>query len=87
MAPRHRSRERAGAGRASRASGVHCSLPEPGAYLSGLTPLRAAVDPPEAAKSVTFFVDGRQVCEVVAPPFECQWEAGSTCARIRCAWS
>jgi VWFA-related protein len=51
--------------------------PEPGAYLSGLTALRAAVDPPEAAKSATFFVDGRQVCEVVAPPFACQWEAGS----------
>ena len=51
--------------------------PEADAYLSGLTALRASVDPPDAAKSVTFFVDGRQVCEVAAPPFECQWEAGS----------
>jgi Ca-activated chloride channel homolog len=56
---------------------VSIAAPDPGAYLSGLTPLRGAIDPPEAAKSVTFFVDGRQVCEVAAPPFECQWEAGS----------
>ena len=51
--------------------------PEADAYLSGLTSLRASVDPPDAVKGVTFFVDGRQVCEVAAPPFECQWEAGS----------
>ncbi len=51
--------------------------PEADAYLSGLTSLRASVDPPDAVKIVTFFVDGRQVCEIAAPPFECQWEAGS----------
>ena len=42
---------------------VSIATPEADAYLSGLTPLRAAVDPPEVATSVTFFVDGRQVCE------------------------
>jgi VWFA-related protein len=29
---------------------------------------------------VTFFVDGRQVCALTAPPFECDWDAGSTIA-------
>ena len=56
---------------------VSIATPEADAYLSGLTPLRAAVDPPEAATSVTFFVDGRQVCQVSSVPFECQWDAGS----------
>lgn len=56
---------------------VSIAAPEADAYLSGLTALRAAVDPPQAARGVTFFVDGRQVCEVSAPPFECQWDAGS----------
>ncbi len=56
---------------------VSIATPEADAYLSGLTPLRAAVDPPEAATSVTFFVDGRQVCQIFSVPFECQWDAGS----------
>ena len=30
-----------------------------------------------AATSVVFFVDGRQVCAVSQPPFECEWDAGS----------
>ena len=50
--------------------------PEPGAVVNGETTLTAGVDPPAAATSVVFFVDGRQTCEVVAPPFECQWDAG-----------
>jgi len=45
-------------------------------YVSGVTPLRARVEPQEAAASVTFFVDGRQVCALTAPPFECDWDAG-----------
>ena len=56
---------------------VSIAAPETDAYLSGLTLLRAVVDPPQAAIGVTFFVDGRQVCDVSAPPFECQWDAGS----------
>jgi VWFA-related protein len=45
-------------------------------YLSGPITLRASLDPPEAASAVIFFVDGRQVCVVPAPPFECAWDAG-----------
>jgi len=45
-------------------------------YVSGPTLLRARVDPQEAAASVTFFVDGRQVCALTHPPFECDWNAG-----------
>ena len=26
---------------------------------------------------MTFFVDGRQVCALTAPPFECEWDAGA----------
>ena len=36
---------------------VDIVAPEADAYLSGLTLLRASVDPPDAVKSVTFFVD------------------------------
>jgi VWFA-related protein len=46
------------------------------AYLSGLTPLRARIEPPDAASGVTFFIDGRQVCVVTTAPFECEWDAG-----------
>jgi Ca-activated chloride channel homolog len=45
-------------------------------YVSGPTLLRASIVPPEAAVSVTFFVDGRQVCALTRPPFECEWDAG-----------
>jgi VWFA-related protein len=45
-------------------------------YVSGPTLLRASIVPPEAAASVTFFVDGRQVCALTHPPFECEWDAG-----------
>jgi Ca-activated chloride channel family protein len=52
--------------------------PESGAYLSGQTTLRATLDPPDAATAVIFFIDGRQICVVPAPPFECDWDAGRT---------
>jgi VWFA-related protein len=45
-------------------------------YVSGPTLLRASIVPAEAASSVTFFVDGRQVCALTRPPFECEWDAG-----------
>jgi len=50
--------------------------PEPEAYVSGLTLLRARVDPLLAASTVSFFVDGRQLCVVSQVPFDCEWEAG-----------
>ena len=49
-------------------------------FVSGSTLLRARVDPPEAALGVTFFADGRQVCALTRPPFECEWDAGATIA-------
>src|SRR4029453_11911159 len=45
-------------------------------YVSGPTLLRASIVPAEAASSVTFFVDGRQVCALTRPPFEWKWDAG-----------
>jgi VWFA-related protein len=45
-------------------------------YVSGPTLLRAAIVPGDAVSSVTFFVDGRQVCALTRPPFECDWDAG-----------
>jgi Ca-activated chloride channel family protein len=50
--------------------------PTENAFVSGSTWLRAAVDPPGRAASVVFFVDGKLVCTVAAPPFECEWDAG-----------
>jgi Ca-activated chloride channel homolog len=50
--------------------------PSSDAYLSGPTMLRAQVEPASAAAAVTFFVDGRQVCVLVAQPYECDWDAG-----------
>lgn len=50
--------------------------PNDEAYVSGPTLLRARVEPPGAASSVVFYVDGRQVCEVTKLPFECDWDAG-----------
>jgi VWFA-related protein len=50
------------------------------AYVSGPTLLRARMTPPTAAASVTFFVDGRQVCVLTREPFECDWDAGPSIA-------
>jgi Ca-activated chloride channel homolog len=50
--------------------------PDADSYLTGTTLLRAEVDPKDAASGVTFFVDGRQVCALTAPPFECEWDSG-----------
>ena len=63
-------------------SGVQITILSPGAdaYVSGPTLLRARVDPTEAASAVAFFVGGRQICVVTAPPFECEWDAGPSVA-------
>ena len=50
--------------------------PESGAYVSGLTLLQARIEPASAAATVTFFVDGRQVCTLIHAPFDCEWDAG-----------
>jgi len=67
---------------ASPSSDAQIAILSPGAdtYVSGPTLLRARIDPPEAAASLTFFVDGRQICTVPAAPWECDWDAGPTVA-------
>ena len=55
---------------------VHITSPATDEFMSGLTQLRAHVEPDGAASSLVFFVDGRQVCSVAAQPFQCDWDAG-----------
>src|SRR5688500_5411407 len=55
---------------------VHITSPATDEFMSGLTQLRAHVEPDGAATSLVFFVDGRQVCSVAAQPFQCDWDAG-----------
>ena len=52
--------------------------PDDEAFVTGPTLLRATIMPSDGATGVTFFVDGRQVCALTAPPFECDWDAGAT---------
>jgi Ca-activated chloride channel homolog len=56
---------------------VEISFPEPDTYLAGPVVLSATVEPLTAVTRMVFFVDGREVCVVVSPPFECDWDAGS----------
>ena len=51
-------------------------FPAADTFLTGPVVLRTVVDPPSAVTRVTFFVDAREVCVVVQPPFECDWNAG-----------
>jgi Ca-activated chloride channel family protein len=57
-------------------SGLRILSPEADSYLSGPTLLRAAVDPGVKPTRVVFFADGREVCALTMPPFECTWNAG-----------
>ena len=54
--------------------------PEPDAYVSGITRLKVAIDPPARAADVgqlVFFADGKQVCNVLdIASAECTWDAG-----------
>jgi Ca-activated chloride channel family protein len=62
--------------------GARLAIVSPGAneYVSGPTTLKATVDPPDAAAVVTFYVDGRQICTLSSPPWECEYDAGKTIA-------
>ena len=51
--------------------------PTADAYISGTTTLRATLTPVDAATRILFSVDGKQVCDTSAAPFECSWEAGA----------
>lgn len=59
---------------------VRILSPDDDSYVSGPTVLRAHVDPPNAAVSVSFYVDGRQVCRVTKAPYDCEWDAGPSIA-------
>ncbi|HSC26294.1 MAG TPA: VWA domain-containing protein [Vicinamibacterales bacterium] len=61
------------------AASLRIASPGEGAYVEGPTRLVAVVEPPAAAsdvEEVTFFADGRKVCTIRRPPFECDWDAG-----------
>jgi Ca-activated chloride channel family protein len=52
--------------------------PEDGTYVSGAVVVRAAISPAsQPVERMTFFADGRIVCTVERPPFECEWHAGA----------
>lgn len=63
---------------AAAAPAVTITSPTAEAYVSGVTPLRAALDTQAPIRNVTFFVDGRQSCSLDEAPFECDWDAGPT---------
>jgi VWFA-related protein len=58
------------------AAALRILSPGPETFVSGPTLLRARVDPEGAASTLLFFVDGRLVCTLATPPFECDWDAG-----------
>ncbi len=51
--------------------------PDEESYVTGVTRLKAGIGPADAVTGITFFVDGRQVCALIAPPYECDWDAGA----------
>jgi hypothetical protein len=62
---------------------VRILAPAADSFVSGSTVLRAHVEPADAAAIVSFFVDGRPVCRVARPPYECDWDAGRTIVEHR----
>src|SRR5262245_12916475 len=56
---------------------VRIDAPEPNEYLSGITKLRAGIEPASAAAVAEFQIDNRSVCRMTEPPFECDWDAGA----------
>lgn len=50
--------------------------PGEGSYVTGAVLLQARPKAPGSVRSLTFSADGRTVCTVVRPPFECNWDAG-----------
>lgn len=56
---------------------VSFASPADGEYVSGPVTLKAEIDPPDTpVRSVTLFADGRLVCTLERPPYECPWNAG-----------
>jgi Ca-activated chloride channel family protein len=51
--------------------------PVDGGYASGPMAVHVRIEPAGAAvTSVSLFADGRLICTLNQPPFECQWDAG-----------
>jgi VWFA-related protein len=51
--------------------------PVDGDYVSGPSAIRVRIEPPDAAiTGISVSADGKVVCTLKAPPFECAWNAG-----------
>lgn len=51
--------------------------PEDGSYVSGPVTIRVRVDPAGTdVRTLSIFTDGRLLCTLERPPFECAWDAG-----------
>jgi Ca-activated chloride channel family protein len=61
----------------SPAGSITIVSPKEDAVLTGPTELRVDIKSDAAVRTVTFYVDGRPVCSVEAPPFRCAWDAGA----------
>lgn len=66
---------------AAQAPGPTIAIVSPGedSYVSGPVMLRVLVAPPSAWREIVqvgFFADGRLVCQIPQPPYECAWDAG-----------
>ena len=64
------------AGQDDSTGGLVITSPAQGSYVTGPVLLQVKATAAEAIRQVTFFADGRSVCTVVRPPFECSWDAG-----------
>jgi VWFA-related protein len=52
--------------------------PAPGQFVSGVVKLRARLEPEGVGvRRLSFAADGRPVCTREAPPWECDWDAGT----------
>ena len=59
---------------------VRVVSPADDAYVSGPTVIKAEVEPAAASVNLAFYVDGRLMCRVSKPPYECKWDAGPAIA-------
>jgi Ca-activated chloride channel homolog len=50
--------------------------PPPDSIVSGATQIEAAIEPAVPVTSVSFTVNGRQVCTVQRQPYRCSWDPG-----------
>ncbi len=60
----------------SQTPALQITSPQAEVAVVGTTRLAASVPLETQPKRVSFFVDGRLVCEPEAPPYECTWDAG-----------